>query len=169
MWSKPISKANSRALLEDKTSTLITMDGRGTCCDNEAMARPSLFFMTIPYPTVLSWIKIAPLKFILYQWGLGGDREVVGWLWWIEGVEGLERDSGPHFWECSSTLSRGRKYFPSWILLRRFHGAQMTEENNSDSLLPAKMKSIMSMKVELCLSALWFHIGVWFQRVSCTG
>ena len=45
----------------------------------------------------------------------------------------------------------------------------MTQKNNSDSLLPAMMKSIMSMKVELCLSALWFHIGVWFQRVPVQG
>ena len=77
--SKPNSKANSRARLVARVSTLITEGGSRTCCARDAMMRLSLLRTTIPIPVVSLSANVAPSKLSLYQWS-EGDVHLAGCL-----------------------------------------------------------------------------------------
>lgn len=80
----------------------------------------------------------------------------------IVAIEGLEGDSNRRFREYSSTLSRGSVGFPKRRLFLQFHKFHNTMVMSSGSFVPAKTKSIKSIKQGLRIS--WFHDGVLFQR-----
>ena len=91
MLSKPISSASSSTLLATNTSTLITVDGRGSCYISEAITRPSLFQMTTPRLALLSSANVASSNLILYRGlleetkmvavGFGGVMKSLDWIW----------------------------------------------------------------------------------------
>lgn len=168
MLSKTISNASSSTLLTANTSTSITVDGKGSFCVSEAFTRPSLFWMTTPRLALLSSANVAPSKLILYQGNSRGYQDVCCWLQWNDEVARLDRALISLSRECFNILSRGKNGLPNRRLLWRFHKFQMTREKSSGSLLPAKTKSIRSMKVLLTPSVSCFHIGICLRMDSKT-
>lgn len=77
-WSKPVSRANSRALLAAIASTSMAVKGSVVFCERETMTCPISFRITTPIPALYSYANRAPSKFTLYVSLSGGCQQVGG-------------------------------------------------------------------------------------------
>ena len=120
-WSKPVSRANSRALLVAIASTSMAMKGSMVFCKRETMTCPISFRITTTIPALFSYANRAPSKFTLYISLSGGCQQVGGHPTSIMVEELWRLNSRNLSFAWDNSWPRGTVDFPSWRLFLRFH------------------------------------------------